>query len=142
MGWRAGWGRDPPAPPSVGGSPPQAIVTLGATAGGVLGGWLLDRAGRKLSLLLCSAPFVLGFAAITAAQDVWALLGGRLLTGLACGVASLVAPVSVPPPSLTPWGVVLPAEAPCLPLTGCISLTLARASPPPSEGADKANFRN
>ncbi|XP_073872600.1 solute carrier family 2, facilitated glucose transporter member 8 isoform X2 [Macaca fascicularis] len=72
-----------------------AIVTLGAAAGGVLGGWLVDRAGRKLSLLLCSVPFVAGFAVITAAQDVWMLLGGRLLTGLACGVASLVAPVYI-----------------------------------------------
>ncbi|KAM5298623.1 solute carrier family 2, facilitated glucose transporter member 8 isoform 1-T1 [Ctenodactylus gundi] len=72
-----------------------AIVTLGAAAGGVLGGWLLDRAGRKLSLLLCAVPFVTGFAVITAAQNVWMLLGGRLLTGLACGVASLVAPVYI-----------------------------------------------
>ncbi|KAL4689443.1 hypothetical protein H8959_012234 [Pygathrix nigripes] len=72
-----------------------AVVTLGAAAGGVLGGWLVDRAGRKLSLLLCSVPFVAGFAVITAAQDVWMLLGGRLLTGLACGVASLVAPLMV-----------------------------------------------
>lgn len=87
--------RPPGTPFSVGGHP-QAIVTLGATAGGVLGGWLVDRAGRKLSLLLCTVPFVIGFAVITAAQDVWMLLGGRLLTGLACGIASLVAPVSVP----------------------------------------------
>ncbi|XP_075416879.1 solute carrier family 2, facilitated glucose transporter member 8 [Tenrec ecaudatus] len=72
-----------------------AIVTLGAAAGGVLGGWLVDRAGRKLSLLLCALPFVAGFAVITAAQDLWMLLGGRLLTGLACGVASLVAPVYI-----------------------------------------------
>jgi hypothetical protein len=72
-------------------------VTLGAAAGGVLGGWLVDRAGRKLSLLLCAVPFVVGFAVIAAAQDVWMVLGGRLLTGLACGVASLVAPVSVSP---------------------------------------------
>ncbi|XP_077904398.1 solute carrier family 2, facilitated glucose transporter member 8 isoform X6 [Ictidomys tridecemlineatus] len=72
-----------------------AIVTLGAAAGGVLGGWLVDRAGRKLSLLFCTVPFVAGFAVITAAQDVWMLLGGRLLTGLACGVASLVAPIYI-----------------------------------------------
>ncbi|XP_054992652.1 solute carrier family 2, facilitated glucose transporter member 8 isoform X1 [Sorex araneus] len=72
-----------------------AIVTLGAAAGGVLGGWLLDRAGRKLSLLLCTVPFAAGFAVITAAQDVWMLFAGRLLTGLACGIASLVAPVYI-----------------------------------------------
>ncbi|XP_070309270.1 solute carrier family 2, facilitated glucose transporter member 8 isoform X3 [Odocoileus virginianus] len=72
-----------------------AIVTLGAAAGGLLGGWLVDHAGRKLSLLLCSMPFVAGFAVITAAQNLWMLLGGRLLTGLACGIASLVAPVYI-----------------------------------------------
>lgn len=87
-------------------------MTLGAAAGGVLGGWLVDRAGRKLSLLLCTAPFVVGFAVITAAQNVWMLLGGRLLTGLACGIASLVAPVSAPQPRALgqgrTGGVVLP----------------------------------
>lgn len=70
-------------------------MTLGAAAGGMLGGWMLDRAGRKLSLLLCTAPFVLGFALITSAQDVLTLFTGRILTGLACGVASLVAPVYI-----------------------------------------------
>lgn len=96
--------RTPGAPSLSQRSPlPQAIVTLGAAVGGVLGGWFVDRAGRKLSLLLCSMPFVAGFAVITAAQHVWMLLGGRLLTGLACGIASLVAPVSVFPPSLASW---------------------------------------
>lgn len=95
--------RPPGAPSSAGDTPPQAIVTLGAAAGGVLGGWLLDRAGRKLSLLICTVPFVAGFAVITAAQEVWMLLGGRLLTGLACGVASLVAPVSSPQPPARGW---------------------------------------
>uniref|UniRef100_A0A8C0MXZ9 Solute carrier family 2, facilitated glucose transporter member 8 n=2 Tax=Canis lupus familiaris TaxID=9615 RepID=A0A8C0MXZ9_CANLF len=101
-------GYSSPAIPSLRRAPPPAlrlddaaaswfgaIVTLGAAAGGVLGGWLVDRAGRKLSLLLCSAPFVGGFVVITAAQNVWMLLGGRLLTGLACGIASLVAPVYI-----------------------------------------------
>lgn len=72
-----------------------AVVTLGAAPGGVLGSLLVDRAGRKISLLLCTAPFVIGFALIAAAQDLWMLLGGRLLTGLACGIASLVAPVYI-----------------------------------------------
>ncbi|XP_047279241.1 solute carrier family 2, facilitated glucose transporter member 8 isoform X2 [Homo sapiens] len=93
-GWRGRMGCGFGAPSSAA-ARLQAVVTLGAAAGGVLGGWLVDRAGRKLSLLLCSVPFVAGFAVITAAQDVWMLLGGRLLTGLACGVASLVAPVYI-----------------------------------------------
>lgn len=100
-------------------------MTLGAAVGGVLGGWLVDRAGRKLSLLLCTVPFVAGFAIITAAQNVWMLLGGRLLTGLACGVASLVAPVSVCPsldswaPGEEPAGLVLPGLRPPRCLAPC-----------------------
>lgn len=121
-------GPRPPDALSSAGGLLQAIVTLGAAVGGVLGGWLVDRAGRKLSLLLCTVPFVTGFAIITAAQDVWTLLGGRLLTGLACGIASLVAPVSVPQPGALgprrrsrPGGVVIPAGASRVPLI-CLNL--------------------
>lgn len=140
-------GPRPPDAPSSAGGLPQAIVTLGAAAGGVLGGWLVDHAGRKLSLLLCTVPFVTGFAIITAAQDVWMLLGGRLLTGLACGIASLVAPVSVPQPGALgprrrsrPGGVVIPSGCP---LSALISLTLARkeGATDTSPVADEVRFR-
>lgn len=72
-----------------------SIVTLGAAAGGILGGWMVDRVGRKLSLMLCALPFVLGFTLIISAQNVWMLLGGRVLSGLASGVTSLVVPVYI-----------------------------------------------
>ncbi|XP_053329468.1 solute carrier family 2, facilitated glucose transporter member 8 [Spea bombifrons] len=72
-----------------------SVVTIGAAAGGVFGGWVVDRIGRKLSLMLCSLPFVLGFTLIISAQNMWMLLGGRLLTGLASGVTSLVVPVYI-----------------------------------------------
>ncbi|OCT67068.1 hypothetical protein XELAEV_18038350mg [Xenopus laevis] len=72
-----------------------SIVTIGAAAGGIFGGWIVDRIGRKLSLMLCSLPFVLGFTLIISAQNVWMLLMGRLLTGLASGITSLVVPVYI-----------------------------------------------
>ncbi|XP_056408746.1 solute carrier family 2, facilitated glucose transporter member 8 isoform X2 [Hyla sarda] len=72
-----------------------SIVTIGAAAGGILGGWLVDRVGRKLSLMLCAFPYVLGFALIISAQNMWMLLGGRVLSGLASGVTSLVVPVYI-----------------------------------------------
>ncbi|KAM4696989.1 solute carrier family 2, facilitated glucose transporter member 8 [Rhinophrynus dorsalis] len=72
-----------------------SIVTIGAAAGGIFGGWIVDRIGRKLSLMLCSVPFVLGFTLIISAQNIWMLLIGRLLTGLASGVTSLVVPVYI-----------------------------------------------
>lgn len=66
---------------------------MGAAIGGLLGGWMVEKIGRKLSLMFCSLPFVFGFTIIIAAQNVWMLYIGRLLTGLASGVTSLVVPV-------------------------------------------------
>nr|DBA21077.1 TPA: hypothetical protein GDO54_017795 [Pyxicephalus adspersus] len=72
-----------------------SIVTIGAAIGGLFGGWMVDRLGRKVSLMVCSIPFVLGFTFIISAQNVWMLLGGRLLSGLASGITSLVVPVYI-----------------------------------------------
>lgn len=72
----------------------QSIVTIGAALGGLLGGWMVEKIGRKLSLMFCSLPYVFGFTIIIAAQNVWMLYAGRMLTGLASGVTSLVVPVT------------------------------------------------
>ncbi|XP_042344758.1 solute carrier family 2, facilitated glucose transporter member 8 [Plectropomus leopardus] len=72
-----------------------SIVTVGAAAGGLLGGWMVEKIGRKLSLMFCSLPFVFGFTIIIAAQNVWMLYVGRVLTGLASGVTSLVVPLYI-----------------------------------------------
>ncbi|KAM4617108.1 solute carrier family 2, facilitated glucose transporter member 8 [Polymixia lowei] len=72
-----------------------SIVTVGAAAGGLLGGWMVEKIGRKLSLMFCSLPFVFGFTVIVAAQNVWMLYLGRVLTGLASGVTSLVVPLYI-----------------------------------------------
>lgn len=69
-------------------------MTLGAAVGGLLGGWMVEKIGRKLSLMLCTLPFVFGFTVIIAAQNVWMFYIGRALTGLASGITSLVVPVS------------------------------------------------
>ncbi|KAM9271583.1 solute carrier family 2, facilitated glucose transporter member 8 isoform 2-T2 [Morus bassanus] len=72
-----------------------SIVTLGAAAGGILGGYLVDKVGRKLSLMLCSIPYVFGYIVIVSAQNVWMLYFGRMVTGLASGITSLVVPVYI-----------------------------------------------
>lgn len=72
----------------------QSIVTIGAAIGGLLGGWMVDKIGRKLSLMFCALPYIFGFTIVIAAQNVWMLYLGRVLTGLASGVTSLVVPVS------------------------------------------------
>uniref|UniRef100_A0A3B5ATW2 Solute carrier family 2, facilitated glucose transporter member 8 n=1 Tax=Stegastes partitus TaxID=144197 RepID=A0A3B5ATW2_9TELE len=72
-----------------------SVVTVGAALGGLLGGWMVEKVGRKLSLMFCSLPFVFGFAIIVAAQNVWMLYVGRVLTGVASGVTSLVVPLYI-----------------------------------------------
>ncbi|KAM3868013.1 solute carrier family 2, facilitated glucose transporter member 8 [Diretmus argenteus] len=72
-----------------------SIVTVGAAVGGLLGGWMVEKIGRKLSLMFCALPFVFGFTVIVAAQNVWMLYLGRALTGLASGVTSLVVPLYI-----------------------------------------------
>ncbi|XP_037633823.1 solute carrier family 2, facilitated glucose transporter member 8 [Sebastes umbrosus] len=72
-----------------------SIVTVGAAVGGLLGGWMVGKIGRKLTLMFCSLPFVFGFTIIIAAQNVWMLYAGRVLTGLASGVTSLVVPLYI-----------------------------------------------
>lgn len=69
------------------------MVTIGAALGGLLGGWIVEKIGRKLSLMFCAVPFIFGFTIIIAAQNHWMLYVGRVLTGLASGVTSLVVPV-------------------------------------------------
>lgn len=54
----------------------------------------MDKVGRKLSLMLCSIPYIFGYIVIISAQNVWMLYFGRTLTGLASGITSLVVPVS------------------------------------------------
>ncbi|KAM6930776.1 solute carrier family 2, facilitated glucose transporter member 8 [Xenentodon cancila] len=72
-----------------------SIVTIGAALGGLLGGWMVEKIGRKLSLMFCALPFVFGFTVIIAAQNVWMLYVGRVLTGIASGVTSLVVPLYI-----------------------------------------------
>ncbi|TSM85951.1 Solute carrier family 2, facilitated glucose transporter member 8 [Bagarius yarrelli] len=59
-----------------------SVVTIGAGLGGLLGGWVVEKIGRKLSLMFCALPFIFGFTIITAAQNHWMLYVGRVLTGL------------------------------------------------------------
>lgn len=58
-----------------------SILPLGALVSGPITGLLIDKIGRKTSMLILSAPFVLGWLLIAFAQNLAMLLAGRFLTG-------------------------------------------------------------
>ncbi|KAM6244044.1 solute carrier family 2, facilitated glucose transporter member 8 [Porphyrio hochstetteri] len=45
--------------------------------------------------MLCSIPYVFGYMVIISAQNVWILYFGRMMTGLASGITSVVVPVYI-----------------------------------------------
>ena len=70
------------------------MVPLGAIFGGPVGGWAIDRLGRKGTIMFCVIPFELGWLLLAYAQNRGMLYAGRIITGLACGIISLAVPVS------------------------------------------------
>ena len=68
-----------------------SLTAFGAPAGALLIGPMLERLGRKRTLLLVNMPAVLGWLiVITAFQPIFIrqLFLGRLLNGLAAGIVS------------------------------------------------------
>ncbi|KAF2905475.1 hypothetical protein ILUMI_00701, partial [Ignelater luminosus] len=67
------------------------LASLGAVTnpvGSVLSGLLAEYFGRRLSILLSSIPFLIGWLCIAAANNIWCLYTGRLITGIAAGMST------------------------------------------------------
>uniref|UniRef100_G3PMN5 Solute carrier family 2, facilitated glucose transporter member 8 n=1 Tax=Gasterosteus aculeatus aculeatus TaxID=481459 RepID=G3PMN5_GASAC len=90
----------PDADPRLRMGPEQAawfgsIYMLGAAAGG-LGAMLLnDMIGRKLSIMTSAVPSAIGYMLMGGAVDIWMLLLGRFLTGVAGGMTAASIPVYI-----------------------------------------------
>ncbi|MGD0433106.1 MAG: sugar porter family MFS transporter [Acetobacteraceae bacterium] len=69
------------------------IVLVGAVLGAIMAGTLSDRFGRRPVILVTALVFVIGALLSAAATAVWILLVGRLLIGVAIGVASMLTPL-------------------------------------------------
>ena len=70
--------------------------------GGPIAGWVADKWGRKISLVLCGLPYLLGYFLIVLASVAATpiafkalLLAGRFITGIGMGWLFLAAPVSL-----------------------------------------------
>lgn len=68
-----------------------ASILAGAFAGSLLtGAFLADRLGRRKTILLGSAIFTIGCAISAAANNVEALVAGRVVNGLGNGCLTMM----------------------------------------------------
>ncbi|KAI5610388.1 solute carrier family 2, facilitated glucose transporter member 6 [Silurus asotus] len=72
-----------------------SVFAIGAMVGGLSAMVLNDKIGRKHSIMISVIPSTAGFLMMAAANKVWLLLLGRLLTGVAGGITASSIPVYV-----------------------------------------------
>ncbi len=70
-----------------------AIALAGAAVGAAVAGYISDRVGRRPVILGAGLLFIAGAVVSAIAQDVTVLMAGRLLVGMAIGVASMLTPL-------------------------------------------------
>jgi MFS transporter, SP family, galactose:H+ symporter len=68
-------------------------VTLGAMAGALAAGWLADRLGRRVAIIVAAGIFVAGALLEALAPGTGVLVAGRLVLGAGVGIASVAAPL-------------------------------------------------
>ncbi|XP_022205102.1 facilitated trehalose transporter Tret1 [Nilaparvata lugens] len=72
-----------------------SLIAVGGCVGPLMAGRLLDLIGRKSSLLCNMLLLLVAWAVLMAAQHVWMLYLGRLLTGVAVGLIFMAVPLYI-----------------------------------------------
>lgn len=72
-----------------------SLLPLAAMFGGPIGGWMIERYGRKSTILFTSLPFMFGYYMIARGGSITLLLFGRILTGFASGLITVCVPVYI-----------------------------------------------
>ncbi|EEF34150.1 sugar transporter, putative [Ricinus communis] len=76
----------------------EAIVSMavaGAIIGAAFGGYINDRFGRKISIMLADVVFFFGALVMAGAPAPGILIVGRILVGLGVGMASMTSPLYI-----------------------------------------------
>jgi sugar porter (SP) family MFS transporter len=72
-----------------------STVLIGCVIGAFAGGFFADLIGRKKTLFLNLILFFIGIYTLTEASGFHSLMTGRLITGVAIGIASLAVPLYI-----------------------------------------------
>jgi SP family galactose:H+ symporter-like MFS transporter len=72
-----------------------SVATLGALFGALMGGYLAERFGRRLTIIGGGGLFVIGALLSAFASDLAVLIAGRLSIGIAIGLTSGTTPMYV-----------------------------------------------
>ena len=72
-----------------------SAVLLGALLGSAFSGWLTDHYGRKTILMFVAGIFVVGTIITAVTPNVDLLVVGRIIVGVAIGIASYTAPLYI-----------------------------------------------
>ncbi len=70
-------------------------VLIGAMIGAATGGGMADHFGRRWTMFAAGGTFTVGALLAALAPDVMTLIAGRIIVGLAIGVASFVVPLYI-----------------------------------------------
>jgi SP family galactose:H+ symporter-like MFS transporter len=72
-----------------------SAVLIGAVTGAIIGGTLTDRFGRRRLIMLAGIIFTVSSIATALAQTVTVLITGRIVVGIAIGIASFISPLYI-----------------------------------------------
>lgn len=72
-----------------------SMAVAGAIFGAAGGGWINDRFGRKVSILIADVLFFVGAIVMAVAPAPWVIILGRIFVGLGVGMASMTAPLYI-----------------------------------------------
>ncbi|CCH42839.1 Myo-inositol transporter 1 [Wickerhamomyces ciferrii] len=72
-----------------------SIMSAGAFVGGIVGGVVIDRIGRRIPLLISSVLFIIGSIIQASAFELIQMSIGRFVVGLGVGLAPMIVPVFI-----------------------------------------------
>ncbi|PPD67001.1 hypothetical protein GOBAR_DD36123 [Gossypium barbadense] len=72
-----------------------SMAVAGAIFGAGIGGWMNDRFGRRVSILVADVLFFVGSIVMAVAMAQWMIILGRIFVGFGVGMASMTAPLYI-----------------------------------------------